>query len=187
MQTSSGKWKWGNIEKDTKGELVKIVYGIWVANGKPGKFEDFWHYKGHGKSKVKTECFKYSFLSESLSDCDEHDLEWISDILNQTKYEIEHCEDGDGDDTRDAICKAQDKILKLIPNLKSKGYSDREIKFRKTVVNIINNQINHLQKLDEYGGYIDNDIWAKIFDIKYITWLVNHSNRQQLISNKFEV
>lgn len=186
MQTSSGKWKWGSIERDTKGELAKTVYGIWIANGKKGKFEDFWHYKGKNHSKPKTESFKYSFIAESLSECDEHDLEWISDILNRTRYEIEHCSDGDGDDTHSAIDKAQGLILKSINNLKQQGYSDKEIKFRKTVVNIINNQINHLEKLDEYGGYISNDIWAKIFDIKYITWLVNHSRRQELISNKLE-
>ena len=37
-----GGWKWGNIERDTKGELVKVVYGIWQKNGSKGKFEDFW-------------------------------------------------------------------------------------------------------------------------------------------------
>lgn len=35
-------WKWGNIERPTKGELVKVVYGIWQKNGAKGKFEDFW-------------------------------------------------------------------------------------------------------------------------------------------------
>lgn len=35
-------WKWGNIERPTKGELVKVVYGIWQKNGSKGKFEDFW-------------------------------------------------------------------------------------------------------------------------------------------------
>ena len=42
------KWKWANIERDTKQELVKVVYGIWVKNGKKGSFSDFWK---HGKSK----------------------------------------------------------------------------------------------------------------------------------------
>lgn len=37
-----GGWKWGNIERNTKGELVKVVYGIWQKNGSKGKFEDFW-------------------------------------------------------------------------------------------------------------------------------------------------
>ena len=35
-------WKWGNVERPTKGELVKVVYGIWQKNGAKGKFEDFW-------------------------------------------------------------------------------------------------------------------------------------------------
>ena len=37
-----GGWKWGNIERPSKGELVKVVYGIWQKNGGKGKFEDFW-------------------------------------------------------------------------------------------------------------------------------------------------
>ena len=37
-----GGWKWGNIERDTKGVLVKVVYGIWQKNGDKGKIEDFW-------------------------------------------------------------------------------------------------------------------------------------------------
>lgn len=39
---SSGKWKWGNIERPTQEELVRVVYGIWQKNGAKGKFEDFW-------------------------------------------------------------------------------------------------------------------------------------------------
>ena len=35
-------WEWGNIKRPTKGELVKVVYGIWQKNGSKGKFEDFW-------------------------------------------------------------------------------------------------------------------------------------------------
>ena len=36
------KWKWGNIERDSKQELVKVVYGIWVKGGKKGSFSEFW-------------------------------------------------------------------------------------------------------------------------------------------------
>ena len=36
------KWKWANIERPTKQELVRVVYGIWVKNGKKGNFKDFW-------------------------------------------------------------------------------------------------------------------------------------------------
>ncbi len=36
------KWRWGNIERDSKQELVKVVYGIWVKNGKKGSFKSFW-------------------------------------------------------------------------------------------------------------------------------------------------
>ena len=35
-------WRWANIERPTKGELVKVVYGIWKKNGSKGEFSDFW-------------------------------------------------------------------------------------------------------------------------------------------------
>lgn len=41
-KTSEGKWKWGNVERPTQEELVRVVYGIWQKNGAKGKFEDFW-------------------------------------------------------------------------------------------------------------------------------------------------
>ena len=37
-----GGWRWGNIERPTKGELVKVVYGIGQKNGAKGKVDDFW-------------------------------------------------------------------------------------------------------------------------------------------------
>ena len=40
-KTKSG-WRWANIERPTKGELVRVVYGIWQRDGSKGKFEDFW-------------------------------------------------------------------------------------------------------------------------------------------------
>ena len=39
---SNGKWKWGNVERESKKELVQLVYGIWVQNGAKGEFADFW-------------------------------------------------------------------------------------------------------------------------------------------------
>lgn len=41
VKTSSGKWKWGNIERDSKKELVQTVYGIWKKNGSKGSFSKF--------------------------------------------------------------------------------------------------------------------------------------------------
>lgn len=39
---SENGWRWANIERPTKGELVKVVYGIWKKNGSKGDFETFW-------------------------------------------------------------------------------------------------------------------------------------------------
>ena len=69
-QTEDGYWQWGNIKRKTKGELVKVVYGIWVSQGKPGTFHDFWHSgnpygkksKKTKKKSVKKESLEYSFF-----------------------------------------------------------------------------------------------------------------------------
>lgn len=39
---TKGGWRWGDVVRPTKGELVKVVYGIWQMNGANGRFEDFW-------------------------------------------------------------------------------------------------------------------------------------------------
>lgn len=39
---SNGKWKWGNIERKSKEDLRKTVYGIWMKNGSKGSFSKFW-------------------------------------------------------------------------------------------------------------------------------------------------
>ena len=39
---SDGKWKWGNLERKSKDDLRKLVYGIWMKCGKKGSFSDFW-------------------------------------------------------------------------------------------------------------------------------------------------
>lgn len=48
-------WSWGNITRPTKGELVKVVYGIWQKNGAKGKFEDFWETGKTTGSEKKSE------------------------------------------------------------------------------------------------------------------------------------
>lgn len=72
-RTEDGQWRWGNIKRKTKGELVKVVYGIWISQGKPGTWHDFWHSgnpygkkskksKKKNKGTVKKESFSYSFV-----------------------------------------------------------------------------------------------------------------------------
>lgn len=36
------KWKWGNIERKSKEDLRRTVYGIWMKNGEKGSFSKFW-------------------------------------------------------------------------------------------------------------------------------------------------
>jgi len=69
-QTSDGQWRWGNIKRKTKAELVKVVYGIWIGQGKPGTWHDFWHSgnpygkksKKKSKKTLKKESINYSFI-----------------------------------------------------------------------------------------------------------------------------
>ena len=42
IRTKAGKWKWGNIERDTRDDLRRTVYGIWQKNGSKGDFGDYW-------------------------------------------------------------------------------------------------------------------------------------------------
>ena len=39
---AGGKWKWGNVERSSKEDLRKTVYGIWKKNGGKGSFSTFW-------------------------------------------------------------------------------------------------------------------------------------------------
>lgn len=76
-RTEDGQWRWGNIVRPTKGELVKVVYGIWISQGKPGSWHDFWHKgdphysekkkKGKKSKRVVDESQHYSFTKSLLS------------------------------------------------------------------------------------------------------------------------
>jgi len=66
--TNDGQWKWGNVKRKTRKELVQTVYGIWKANGSKGSFHDFYHYgktKGKSKKHLK-ESRKYSFIEHLI-------------------------------------------------------------------------------------------------------------------------
>lgn len=56
IKTSSGKWKWGNVERSSKKELVQTVYGIWKKNGSKGSFSKF--LKGTHESNEKLDLFR---------------------------------------------------------------------------------------------------------------------------------
>ena len=51
---SANGWRWGNIERPSKGELSRVVFGIWQKNGSKGKFEDFWETGKVTGSETKT-------------------------------------------------------------------------------------------------------------------------------------
>ena len=59
IKTSSGKWKWGNVERSSKKELVQTVYGIWKKNGSKGSFSDF--LKGTHESTISESTKRYAY------------------------------------------------------------------------------------------------------------------------------
>ena len=59
IKTSSGKWKWGNVERSSKKELVQTVYGIWKKNGSKGSFSAF--LKGTHESIVSEDTKRYAY------------------------------------------------------------------------------------------------------------------------------
>lgn len=59
IKTSSGKWKWGNVERSSKKELVQTVYGIWKKNGSKGSFSDF--LKGTHESTISEDTKRYAY------------------------------------------------------------------------------------------------------------------------------
>ena len=70
VRTSSGKWRWGNVERDSKKELVQTVYGIWKKNGSKGSFSDF--LKGTHESVEENAHLDLSSIPEdSMLDLDE--------------------------------------------------------------------------------------------------------------------
>lgn len=57
-KVGKNKWKWGNIERSSKGDLAKTVYGIWRKNGGKGDFGTFWRTgKTSSKSRKKDESY----------------------------------------------------------------------------------------------------------------------------------
>lgn len=41
-KVGKSKWRWGNIERSSKEDLRRTVYGIWIKNGERGSFSKFW-------------------------------------------------------------------------------------------------------------------------------------------------
>ena len=90
IKTSSGKWKWGNVERDSKKELVQTVYGIWKKNGSKGSFSDF--LKGTHESVVledKTAMIKKLVLPdiEGQKEKEDYKQELIAFFKSHSNFE----------------------------------------------------------------------------------------------------
>lgn len=71
IKTSDG-WKWGNIERSTKKDLVRTVYGIWLKNGSKGSFSEFWGHKKKPDLEDLTENKIFSDGEFDLTSFDPH-------------------------------------------------------------------------------------------------------------------
>ena len=101
IKTSSGKWKWGNVERSSKKELVQTVYGIWKKNGSKGSFSDF--LKGtHESVEPKDKFFK---VKKNGKEIGKYGLSFYDDIKAV----------GIGD-------------LEVYPEFRNKGYGTKIIK-----------------------------------------------------------
>lgn len=107
LKTSGGKWKWGNIERSSKKELVQTVYGIWKKNGSKGSFSDFWH----GKHKVNEDYASiYSSLTVKEKNTEFGKVWFISEINGLFSFSLYRYDD-DLDDIylSDVVVRKEDR------------------------------------------------------------------------------
>ena len=99
-RTKSGKWKWGNVERNSRKELAQTVYGIWKGTGSKGSFHNFYHY-GNGyrtakKNKLRKEGYQLnpllesSFFDKSLFFTKEVTSDDIKDICIRIKNNLDN-------------------------------------------------------------------------------------------------
>lgn len=60
------KWKWGNIERKSKEDLRKTVYGIWMKNGSKGSFSKFWKTGKVNEDEVVANAKKIDFPADEI-------------------------------------------------------------------------------------------------------------------------
>ena len=105
---SDGKWKWGNLERKSKDDLRKLVYGIWMKGGKKGSFSKFWE-----KGKV-TE------TTERTNGMDKYAVAGYDEYKNKLQVKV----------------LSLDKVLDLLKKNKHYGYTPEQIdKLKKDLAN----------------------------------------------------
>lgn len=60
------KWKWGNIERSSKEDLRKTVYGIWMKNGSKGSFSKFWKTGKVNEDETTASAKKIDFPADEI-------------------------------------------------------------------------------------------------------------------------
>lgn len=102
IKTSSGKWKWGNVERSSKKELVQTVYGIWKKNGSKGLFSDF--LKGTHESLDesfnldKTNLYFHGSFDKDIKKIDKPSIEHPFCVSQDIQYSLDYADGGDESD-----------------------------------------------------------------------------------------
>lgn len=154
IKTSTGKWKWGNIERNSKKELVQTVYGIWKKNGSKGTFSDFWH----GNHKMNEDKYEPPWTLDQIrrnvpDKYDELSKDPVHKWRAETGIELIHKEPSK--DELDRIWKnwqLMDDEMKAISDKKSKelfGISNREHYMRLSKEDGIGNSFKSYLSEDE--------------------------------------
>jgi len=85
------KWKWGNIERSSKEDLRRTVYGIWMKNGEKGSFSKFWKTGKMNENDVDTAKPILSFRKVERADVpmllDEIDIYCENERYDRKRFE----------------------------------------------------------------------------------------------------
>ena len=126
---SNGKWKWGNLERKSKDDLRKLVYGIWMKGGSKGNFSDFWE-----KGKVTETTERTNGMDKyAVAGYDEYkkklqvkvlSLDEVLDLLKKNKY------DGYTQEQIDKLKKKLENPKGYYVDFKSVRFRIKSVKFR---------------------------------------------------------
>ena len=165
IKTSDGKWKWGNVTRDTKKELAQTVYGIWKSNGSKGSFHDF-YYGGHKKLSEQYSFLVFNLLSESHH-FGQNDLEFLYPTLSELEREYKTL-DGAGEEDMFIKCKALPRIKKEMIDYVNKCRISKRLymDFYKKL------EDEYKRIMDTYGSKDEEDL-GKILDKSYFTNLAD--------------
>jgi len=199
-KTSNGLWKWGNLEKSSKQELCRLVYGIWKKQGSEGSFSKFWQ-----RGKVLE-----SIYDNVLDSINESRVDFAEKKLNPDIWYKEDDQFFLKQNIKDELLKIKDKFeniskytvesIRLVGSNTSTQYKkDSDLDFHITINTTSLKEIEKCRKLivDNIKGkyyykkypyeiYVQENIFQDLasigcYDVLNDTWLVG----PDLVPNSF--